>query len=135
VKKEMLFQFVRFCLTGLVNTGISTGSYLLFLRAGMGLSLSYGLSYLLGMISSFLLNMFWTFGVRCWEGSVAVRFVAANVAVAWFGEWLLRAAVDQAHVPAAWAQLLTLIPTTLLNFLLGKYWVFRVRAVAEGLGR
>ncbi|GIM45622.1 membrane protein [Collibacillus ludicampi] len=129
-KREQCLQFFRFCLIGLVNTSVSYINYYLFIRIGIGMAVSYALAYLVGMISSLLFNASWTFAVRRIHWNMTVKFVLANLLVAACGEWLLRPVVYQLHIPVQYAQLFTLIPTTVLNFMLSRFWVFRVRAMA-----
>lgn len=118
-------QFVRFCLIGGLNTAVSYVSYYLLIRAGLPMGVAYALSYVVGMITSLLLNARWTFTVRQLHWTMAVKFALANLLVASLGEALLYPVVYVGHVPVVYAQLVTLVPTTILNFWLNKRWVFR----------
>ncbi len=124
-KGSRISQFIRFCVTGGINSGVSFVSYYLLVRLGVLIGLSYALSYLLGMATSLLLNSKWTFAVKQVSWGMVLKFTAANLAVMALGEGFLHFIVGMLHFPAAYGQLATLVPTTLINFGLSRYWVFR----------
>ena len=122
---RQISQFIRFCLTGGINSAVSFLSYYLLVRLGIPIGLSYALSYLLGMATSLALNSKWTFAVKQVSWGMVLRFAAANLAVMALGEGFLHFIVGILHVPAAYGQPATLVPTTVINFGLSRYWVFR----------
>ncbi len=118
-------QLLRFCAVGVVNSLVTFACYYLLVRLGLYMSAGYAAAYVAGLMTSLVLNSRWTFAVPQLRWQMIVKFVLANLLVASAGEWLLRPVVYRLHVPVAFAQLVTLAPTTLLNFLLSRYWVFR----------
>jgi putative flippase GtrA len=123
-----VLQLVRFCLVGVVNTLVTFGAYYLLVRLGLHMAVSYAAAYLAGLTTSLLLNSRWTFAAPDLSWQMAARFVLTNLLTLSAGEYLLRPVVYRLHVPVEYAQAVTLVPTTLLNFLLCRYWVFATDA-------
>ncbi len=81
--RQGLAQFVRFGLVGVANTGVSYGVIWL-LEPRLAMPVASAIGYAAGVIQSFLLNRFWTFGNTRGAGSgrwagEAVRFVLVNI--------------------------------------------------------
>ncbi len=116
-------QFIKFGLTGGLNTGLTYVIYLLLVHLTtptVAMAVGYGLTSLVGLT----LNNHWVFNAH-----QAVRSVAWKYYATYGFTWLL--SVGFTHVASTNWQLPTwLIPigslmlTIPLNFLLSKFWVF-----------
>jgi putative flippase GtrA len=125
---DTILQLIRFCIVGAVNTLVTFITYYLLVRLNLNMSVSYAAAYLGGLATSLLLNSRWTFAVPELRWQMIIKFILTNILVLSVGEWLLRPVVYRLHVQIAFAQAVTLLPTTLLNFLFCRYWVFKTDA-------
>lgn len=120
-------QFIKFNLVGLVNTGITFGvslgiTYIFHIHE----VITYPIGYVCGLINSFIMNKFWTFGKKhhfgIWE---IVKFVIVNMVALGGSEVIIKVSSDVLKFAPVWGVLLALcfsIPTNYLGF---KYWVFK----------
>ncbi len=131
VVKEGLAQALRFGLVGISNTLISYLCFLLFYRVlGMNEYLANALSYLIGLINSFVWNKLWTFrsrGFRLAELGLFVIVFALSYGLQLAAYRLLRIAGLRAEL----VQALGVIVYTGAGFLGNKYLTFR-KGKADG---
>ncbi|MFA6604144.1 MAG: GtrA family protein [Patescibacteria group bacterium] len=122
-------QFFRFAIVGGINFFLDNGVYLALTRGFVWWSehilLAAAVSFVLSVISSFLLNTFWTFSCDAvgWQrragkffavatGGLAINILLIHLAVS-LGVYDLIAKVSATFVVLAW------------NFVLQKKWTFR----------
>jgi putative flippase GtrA len=124
-------QFVKFCLVGTLNTGVDFGIYLALTRLTSFWSwhvvAASAVSFSVAVLSSFVLNTFWTF--RCggsgWHRRVLPFFAVAiggllvNTLTVWFvvtlGVWDVLAKVVATAFTLAW------------NFTMQRRWTFKLK--------
>jgi putative flippase GtrA len=129
-RRQDLLQFFRFCIIGALNSGVSFLTYYVLIKLGLSMSISYVISYIAGMATSLWLNSKYTFAVKLLDWGITAKFMLANIIVLGIGEVILQLIVVSG-VPVEFAQLVTLVATTVINFLLSRIWVFKsIRAVA-----
>ena len=126
-------HFVRFCLVGVVNTAINYGVYLL-LMVGLGVPylIAGPIGFLSGGITGFFFNRDWTFRSTISTGHGMSRYLAAqliSLASHWAAQWF---AGEIVGVPKAWTQLVGIIVSMFVNFLLLRFYVFNDAIVREG---
>lgn len=124
VIKESFSQLVRYGAVGVVNTLLTFFSFLLLRRAGAGLDISNLVSFVLGMLCSFLLNKFWTFraGRRNMLREAFLFF--GGSALCWGVQWVaFRCALIV--LPELVAQIAGMAVYTILGFLFNKLVTFR----------
>lgn len=122
-----LAQFLRFGVVGVLNTATS---YLVIraLAGLIGLPAASATGYVAGMVQSFILNRFWTFGATRpagsgrWRGE-ALRFVAVNLVCG--GLFTLFTAQATPHIGLAAATVTGVALVTPLGFILNRVIVFR----------
>ncbi|MEN9932605.1 MAG: hypothetical protein RIS17_1178 [Pseudomonadota bacterium] len=125
--RQGLAQFLRFGVVGVANTALTTGLVWL-LAPHVGVTAASVLGYAAGVVQSFLVNRFWTFGATRtggagrWQGE-ALRFIAVNLAcgalftsVTTIGEPMI------GLLPATLAGVALVTP---LGFILNRFVVFR----------
>jgi glycosyltransferase involved in cell wall biosynthesis len=130
-------QLLRFGMVGVVNTLLDVAVYVLLTRAtlyfGAHLNEAKFLSFMLGTVSSLLLNRSWTFNMKSRPTFIEVaRFYAtASLSV------LINVGLMNLLLRAGFYDLVALplvtVATFAANFTLSKFWVFRSRA-ASGAG-
>lgn len=115
------FQFVRFVLVGLLNTGFSYAVYALFLYVGLPYVLANLMALLLGIVFSFRTQSTLVFRNR--DPRLLMRFAACWLLI--FGlnigliTLLMRAGLD-AYAAGA----LALLPMTLISYFVQRLLVF-----------
>jgi len=120
-------QFLRFCLVGVANTGITYLTFLLLYRV---LSVAYVpaavIGYVAGLGNSYLMNRSWTF--RGWSdrspGEIA-RFLLVNAVSLGANVGVLRLLVEHFRLPAELAQIPAIGVSVVLNFWGNRLWAFR----------
>lgn len=120
-------EFIRFCIVGVINTGVDFAVYIGLTRPMPFWTQHYVLasacSFLVAVFSSFLLNTFWTFRRQNVEWARSVKFFAVAVGglvlnaatlytLTHFGLFDLFAKAAATGVVLAW------------NFTLQKKWTF-----------
>lgn len=72
-------EFIRFCLVGVVNTGVDFTVFTILSNLGVLLLIAQCISYTCGVLNSFLLNRTWTFRGRNQSSGQLIRFMALNL--------------------------------------------------------
>lgn len=128
---------IRFGLVGAANTVVAYGVFLL-LNAALGAdpAFAHAAGWTAGVVNSFVWNRSWTFKDRDSSGKALVRFVAANASVllaSTLAVSVLKGGAAElgssaglsAEQSYAGLEMLVLVPSALLNYLLADRWVFR----------
>ena len=130
-----MHELLRFCLVGMVNTFLDFGAYLLLTRLfgfwSEHLLVAAAASWCLAILSSFLLNNFWTFG----HGTLRLqnrmgKFAAVALSG---GIWnlILMAIFMRLGLHDIWAKVLSTVGVTVWNFTLQKRWTFGGRTTGS----
>ena len=124
MRTRALVQLVRFGVVGASNTLVSFVSY----AAAIGLGVRYlpagAGAFALGAVNGFVLNRTWTFEHRGPKLRAGWRYVVVQLIGLLATVALLRVAVHGLGVPRLEAQVVALVPVTLLSFALSRLWVF-----------
>lgn len=120
------WKLTKFALSGVsVNGILILGVYGLELL-GMASALSLAIGYVVGVITSFLVNHFWTFrSSKSHIGSHLGRFVLVYVVGFGFSEACLYLFENLLSQPEFLALVGTVLATAALNFTLLRLWVYR----------
>lgn len=121
-----MVQFIKFALVGILNSAIQ---YLLFLLLYSLFGIQYLsasiIGYIAGMTNSYILNRRWTFASRNQQLFPELgRFVVVNLISLGANLGLLFLLVSTGAMVPQWAQVLAIIGSTLVNFVLNKVWTF-----------
>ncbi|HYF12713.1 MAG TPA: bifunctional glycosyltransferase family 2/GtrA family protein [Candidatus Paceibacterota bacterium] len=127
-------QVVRFATVGVINTLVDAAFYLFLTRATLfftGVPVGAKLfSFLAGTISSFLLNRYWTFGMREEISFAEIGRFYTTVSISLF----VNVAAMQVLINLGMYDLVALVFATaasfLTNFTLSRTWVFKQRPQA-----
>jgi putative flippase GtrA len=120
-------QFIKFNLVGLVNTAITfTVSFGLIHLFGMHELITYPIGYICGLINSFIMNKFWTFGKKHHFGIMEIiKFIIVNMIALGGSELIIKFAGDVLTLAPVWGILLGLSFSIPANYIGFKYWVFK----------
>jgi glycosyltransferase involved in cell wall biosynthesis/putative flippase GtrA len=118
-------SFLKYCITGGLNTGLSYLVYAICIGI-VRLSYPYALAvgYVTGMVSSLLINTFWTFGKTTLRSQYVWKFGVVNLLLLLLSEGSLHLLIQRFHLSAYLAQALNLIPFTLLGYVLNQCFVY-----------
>jgi putative flippase GtrA len=129
--REMVAQFVRFGVVGAFNTALDFSIYVALTRGsawwGRHILLAASVSFSCGVVSSFLLNNFWTFrkDARAWHRRSAKFLVVALAALAWNNAILF--VLTRLGMHDILAKLFATGVVTGWNFAMHRTWTFRDR--------
>ncbi|MDD9266610.1 GtrA family protein [Paenibacillus sp. GCM10023248] len=119
-------QELKFAIVGLINTGISFIIYAILAFYNVNYIIALIISYLVGIISSFMLNSKWTFKTSDKTQIKAIlKFVMVYVLNLAINSLLLIILVDYFGGNKILSQLLALVLTTAFSFYGHKYWTFK----------
>lgn len=120
-------QFVQFCLVGVLGVSIQYGTFFALHRWGrLHYLVASTAGAVVGTIVIYFINRSWTFRVR--SGGVldqSLRYLGMIVSFYAVNALCMFLLTDVAGLHPELSQIITLGVTTMHNFLLSKYWVFR----------
>ncbi|WP_203978826.1 GtrA family protein [Geobacter sp. SVR] len=118
-------QLTRFNLVGIVNTLLDFGLFFLLSGAGMTYLLAQACSYGCGIVNSYMLNKYWTFGVTGTRVSELFRFVTVNLSALAASVLLVYLFHSPLRLPLVHAKVAATLLTMTISFCGSKFWVFR----------
>jgi putative flippase GtrA len=111
-------EFLRFIITGMINTGTSFVLYLMF-KLVMPYSIAYVIAYICGVVVSYFLNSLFVFHQPLhWKK--ALQFPLVYVGQLILGFLLLIIWVERLHVNSTIAPILVVICTVPVTFVLSR---------------
>src|SRR3989339_592789 len=124
-------ELLRFCLVGVVNTVLDFGLYLLLTRLfdfwSGHLLIAAAVSWCLAVLSSFLLNNFWTFK----PGTLRLRNRMSKFVTVALSGGIWNLVLMAIFIRLGWhdvlAKILATVGVTIWNFTLQKRWTFGSR--------
>ncbi|UOQ45821.1 GtrA family protein [Halobacillus salinarum] len=118
-------QFMKFSLTGILNTVIDVSLFFLLTAVHFPYWLAQGLSYSGGVLNSYLVNRKWTFqkkdGLKKEE---LLRFILVNVITLLISSIVLKMTLDYLNLHLVAAKGTATLSGLGLNFGLSRTWVF-----------
>lgn len=120
-----MINFFKFGLIGIINTGITIGSYAFILYiVGMNFLVANMIGYLLGMINSYIWNKNWVFQVKENQFTTYVKFFIVNVAMLGLNTLGLFILVSVFQLNELLSQIAVVGVVTVINYFLTKKWTF-----------
>jgi dolichol-phosphate mannosyltransferase len=121
--------FIKFCIIGAFGVLVNLGIFTALLEAGVNKFLASPIAIQVSIVTNFLGNNYWTFRWRNLAGPVHARGLRFNVvsflslAISYLTFVILSRAFPT--VAPQVAQVIGIIPATLVNYFLNSYWTFR----------
>lgn len=130
-KKEMLFQFIKFGLVGLSNTVLSYVVYCVLVKLNTHYQIANIVGFIVGVLNSYYWNNRYVFKTNEGEKRNHIKtlfktFVAYGITGLLLQGFLLWLFVERFEIDSLIAQLLGLCITVPLNFVLNKFWSFKI---------
>ena len=119
-------QLLKFAAVGGTGYAVNIAVYALVHEVfGIGHLRSATVAFMVAVLNNFWLNRHWTFGAGDGHaGFQAARFFAVSVAAFFFALGISQLLVSMTDVPDVFAQAISIVVATPLNFLGNKMWSF-----------
>lgn len=125
--REVILQFVRFNLVGIVNTALTYAVYAVLVFVGVNHFLALLADYAVGIVFSFAMNKRVTFRVRDRATpAMFLRMAGSSVLLLALNALMLWLLVDRRGVNSYLGQVIALAVVALLSFAAQRILVFRV---------
>ncbi len=127
LKKENLYQLLRFGLVGVLNTLVDFGAYQLLVWLGLHYVLAQCLSYSCGLLNSYFFNSRWTFRQeKKYTQKEFLRFLLVNLCALVLSILLLRLCYEVLGIESNLiAKGIVTVLVMLVNFIANKLFVFK----------
>ena len=125
VQKETAIQFIKFCIIGASNAIIHLGVYYLLLWFNVYYLIANIIAFAISVLNSYFWNKKFTFKESTTTVFTFIRLYAAYGITTLLGTGLLYLFVDVIGFSKYVSPLINICITTMINFLLNKYFVFR----------
>ena len=127
--RNAVLQFVRFVVTGVLNTLVGLGVIWLCWRViGLPTVVANLIGYCVGLCVSFTVNRSWTFRSSRSTRRALPRFLMVFVAAYLANLAALLLMIDGLHLRVEWATLVAAVPYTLTFFFGSRWFVFHPSA-------
>ena len=137
MNKKAIIQFIRFILVGISNTLVGYLSYLLFIWLLSSFDFKY--DYIMARVLSFIVSIHWAFvfnkifvfQTNGWKTVAPKELFKSYLTYGFSGLFLnnllLFLFVDICDISKYYAPILVLFFLVPFNYLVNKYWVYRIR--------
>ena len=120
-----LWRFIKFSITGVMNTAVDFFVFTVLLWVGVGIYLAQVISYSAGMLNSYIINRKWTFNSKGkFLSAQMIKFIAANLTLLCVSLVVLKT-VTGFGLHELIAKLCATCVTMVLGFLVNRLWVFK----------
>lgn len=122
--RHEIWQLTKYALVGVVNTAVTAATYLLLRWLDVGEDIANLLSYVAGVLNSFVMNKLFVFRDRqnSWLRQGATFF--AGAALCWVLQWLAFRGL-LTLIPEAWAYLAAMFAYNVLYYLYNRLITFK----------
>lgn len=119
-------QFTKFVLVGILNTSISFVFFSILIVLLVPYKIANVFSFLIGMLSSFILNKRWTFNQSSKTNKMLlVKFTTVNVLALSTSLGTVVFFVESVNINEYISQIFAIGGSTIINFFGQKYFVFK----------
>ena len=130
-KKQLIFQFIKFGIVGVIGTLIDIG-ILNYLHQHFGISvyLAATVAFVVAVINNFLFNKYWTFkneaGYQSKSHVQFIQFIFISIVGLLINLGIMYLLIEYFDFWFNWAKLAAIIVVLFWNFIANKLWTFRV---------
>lgn len=120
-----LWRFIKFGITGVMNTAVDFFVFTVLSWVGVGIYLAQVISYSAGMLNSYTINRKWTFQTKgSFISAQMIKFIAANLTLLCVSLVVLKVATG-VGLHKLIAKLCATAVTMVLGFIVNRLWVFK----------
>ena len=137
----LLWEFFKFAVVGVVNTGIDFGLYFVLTRCtdlgdGNWILLANFIAFSAAATNSYFLNKFWTFKVKGGKMPVQFsKFFLVSLVGLLLNEIILYSLVNGIDLHDLFAKAAAIVVVLFWNYLANKYWTFKGGGVKIKIGK
>ena len=117
-------QFIKFCIVGVGNTGISLLVYALLLKFNVHYLAASTIAYLAGIVNGYIFSTSFVFKNK-FNLTQGLKFLGVYLSSLLINLGLLYVLVDFFHISEFWGQFFVTCFNVVYNYLLNKIWTFR----------
>jgi len=120
-------QIIRFGLIGVLNTLVDAAAYFILSRSGLipNLVIAKGISYVIGVLNSFIWNKSWTFKSHVESRRVFLPFIMTNLLAVGINVGVMGLALDTVGLPESGALAMATAAIFFWNFAINKFLIFK----------
>jgi putative flippase GtrA len=123
-------QFIKFCIVGATNTGISLIVYAILLKVNVYYLAASAISYLAGLINGYVLSSSFVFKHKI-NVKKGLKFIGVYVSSLLINLGFLYILVDRFKLSAFFAQVVVTCFNVFYNYFLNKIWTFKEEREGE----
>ena len=124
-KKAELLKFVKFALTGALNTAVDFAVFTLLTLVNADTLVAQAVGYSAGILNSYAINRRWTFDTdERFFSRQMIKFVAVNLSLMLLSVGIMYILCYNIMLNRYIAKLLCTGVTVVLGFLINRLWVF-----------
>ena len=124
-KKDELKKFIKFAVTGGLNTAVDFAVFTLLDFLGVGTLISQAAGYSAGILNSYCINRRWTFNTsEKFFSPQMIKFIAVNAALMLLSVGLMYVLCYNLSINRYIAKLMCTAVTVCLGFIINRLWVF-----------
>ena len=120
-------QFVKFGIVGASGFIINLAAFTVLQKTTtLPFWLEFSISFMIGGVSNYFLNRWWTFRSTGHAGKEGAQFLFVSFLALLVGNltgWILETRLEYRHHHTVW--FLSTVSGMLINFFVNKYWTFR----------
>ncbi|MEH7252410.1 GtrA family protein [Neobacillus niacini] len=117
-------QFIKFCIVGVTNTGISLLVYALLLKFNVHYLAASTISYFAGIVNGYIFSSSFVFKEKT-NYVQALKFLGVYLSSLLINLAFLYILVDILHISKFLAQVIVTGFNVVYNYLLNKFWTFK----------
>lgn len=118
-------QFIKFGLTGVMNTAIDFITFFILSSLGTTYYFAQIMSYSAGVVNSYFLNRTWTFEQKDRINKKEfIRFLTVNLVSLLLSTLVLKLSLQQGNLPLLYAKIIATLMGMGVNYGLVNAWVF-----------
>lgn len=127
---DLIVQFIKFGMVGVLNTIISYVIYVIFVYMGFHYLVGSVMGFLVSVLNSYYWNNKYVFKEengenRIWWKVLLKTYASYAFTGLFLNNVILASIIEVCHVPVYIGPLICLIVTIPLNFVLNKLWAFK----------
>lgn len=127
-KKEVLIEFIKFCIVGVSNVVINLIVYYIMLYFGASEYIANTFGYFISLINAYIWNVKWVFSKHDTNSKQAIlKFFIVYIFSYFLSMFLLFLFVEIVGISKFIVPLINIAITTPINFILNKFWSFRIK--------
>jgi putative flippase GtrA len=138
ISENTLRQFVRFGMVGVTNTLVSYVIYVAVLQGFKIAGVQYAYDYIVASVTAFILSVLWSYALNSTFvfkkkrsfatviGEIAKSYATYGLSGLVVANIILYALVDGLGISAYLSFFLVLVVTVPMNFILNKFWTFKL---------